>query len=78
MNLNTLIPIVILTVVFAEASILKKKSLISPMSPDRCYTCKMGDKPLAWPIISYMSKLKDTVLRGFSALSDKIKVKKLI
>ncbi|KAJ8713076.1 hypothetical protein PYW08_008380 [Mythimna loreyi] len=71
----TVIAVAALTVV--ESSILLKDSLVRPRRPEPCFSCRPEDRPFAYPLISYMSKIKDMFVRGLNALMAKVKTSKL-
>ncbi|KAJ8711422.1 hypothetical protein PYW07_008664 [Mythimna separata] len=71
----TVVAVTALTVV--ESSILLKDSLVRPRLPDPCFSCRSEDRPFAYPLISYMSKIKDMFVRGLNTLVANAKKYKL-
>uniref|UniRef100_A0A2A4K3Z2 Uncharacterized protein n=1 Tax=Heliothis virescens TaxID=7102 RepID=A0A2A4K3Z2_HELVI len=62
----TVIAVTALTVV--ESSLLLKNSLVRPRLPEPCFSCRAEDRPFAYPLISYLAKVKDMFVRGLNVL----------
>ncbi|CAF4885053.1 unnamed protein product [Pieris macdunnoughi] len=77
MNLLKLLTIVLLVVTCAKGSVLTTKNLLHPRQRESCFTCKAEDRPFGWSIMSYMGKIKDSVVRSLNGLLEKAKKAKL-
>ncbi|CAB3219831.1 unnamed protein product [Arctia plantaginis] len=59
------------------SSLLMKHSLLKPRTPKPCFSCGSEDRPFAYPLIGYLVKLKDMVVKGINVLVTNVKENKI-